>query len=192
MMSSLFRKTVSLVAPIRAIYTSSPRLGDDRRDKMIGHISKKDTAEGERMPMNHIQRNAAVELIDENLFDSIHDNTKFSQLPVMHVKCTRNNTKISLTSGNGRVLAVKSCGTEGYKNCRKGTTVAAQAVARRVLIEANDNNIKTVRLVLHGLGPGRNAAVKCLELSDLNVVSITDRTPAQEPWNARPRAAKSL
>lgn len=135
---------------------------------------------------------ASFELIDENLMDRVFDGVKFKDIPAMHITCTRNNTKIRITDAAGRVQVSKSAGTEGFKHCRKGTTVAAQAVAKRVTGYARDNEINQIRLVFNGLGPGRGAAYKVIELSGLKVVSLSDRTEAIEPWILRPRAAKSI
>lgn len=135
---------------------------------------------------------ASFELIDENLMERVFDGVKFKDIPALHITCTRNNTKICITDGEGRIQVMKSAGTEGFKNCRKGTTVAAQAVANRVTGYAKDNEIKQIRLVFNGLGPGRGAAYKVIELSGLKVVSLSDRTEAIEPWVRRPRAAKSI
>lgn len=91
----------------------------------------------------------------------------------------------------GRPLAMKSGGTEGYKNARKGTTVAAQAAALSFSTVAQMKAIRNVRVVVKGLGPGRLASLKGLQMGGLNVVSITDRTPAPEKC-PRPRKAKRL
>lgn len=174
----------------RALQTSATRLGPDAREKRLGHVYKTDQVDGERgIP---VASKSSFEYIDENLMDRLFDGIKFKDLPSIFIKCTRNNTKICLVKGDGGVLAVKSAGTEGFKNCRKGTTVAAQAVAQRVVTFAKDHDIDTIRLVFNGLGPGRNASYKVIELSGLKVVSLSDRTEAIEPWIRRPRGAKSI
>lgn len=185
----------NLTAPInrlfyRTLQTSAARRGTDAREKRLGHIKKTDNVEGEAGAP--VASKSSFEYIDENLMDRLFDGVKFKDLPTLHIKCTRNNTKITLTKGDGGMIASKSAGTEGYTNCRKGTTVAAQAVANRVVSFARDHDIDTVRLVFDGLGPGRNASYKVIELSGLKVVSLSDRTEAIEPWIRRPRGAKSI
>lgn len=174
----------------RPIHLSVINRGTDSREKRLGHVKKTDNLEGESGAI--AATHAAYELIDENLMDRVFDNMKFKDIPIVHIVCTRNNTKIAITRGDGSPLVLKSAGTEGYKNCRKGTTVAAQAVANRTLTFAKDHDINMVRLVFNGLGPGRGAAYKVFELSNLKVVSLSDRTEAIEPWIRRPRATKSL
>lgn len=191
-MSGLRKIIVSSVNRIlfRQIHLSATASGTDSREKRLGHLKKSDKLEGEYGAI--AATHAAYELPDENLMDRVIDNVKFKDIPIIHINCTRNNTKITITKGDGRPYTVKTAGTEGYKNCRKGTTVAAQAVANRLLTYAKDHDINMVRLVFNGLGPGRGAAYKVFELGDLKIVSLSDRTEAIEPWIKRPRAAKSL
>lgn len=174
----------------RGLHLSRPAWGTDAREKRSGHIKKTDSLEGERG--TYSTNSSAFEYIDENLMETVIENTKFKDIPIVHITCTRNNTKIALTKPNGMVETIKSAGTEGYKNCRKGTTVAAQAVAHRVVTHAKDHDINMIRLVFNGLGPGRGAAYKVFELSGLKVVSLSDRTEAIEPWLKRPRHEKSI
>jgi len=162
----------------------------DAREKRLGHITLPDSVEGERTIF--VDMPESYELPDENLMNKLINNVPFKNIPVITMKCTRNNTKIALVDGNGKLITYKSCGSEGFKNCRKGTTVAAQAVANRIISVADDFNIDMVRLVFNGLGPGREAAFKVLSMSKLNIISLTDRTQAAEPFNNRPRAARSI
>lgn len=178
----------------RSLHQSALRLGPDKREKRVGHLEAPDRVEGESPASLATSQgsNLAYELVDENILDRVINNVKFKDIPVIHIKCTRNNTKISLTTGDGTSMAVKTAGTEGFKNCRKGTTVAAQSVASRIITLAKDNDVTMARMVFNGLGPGRNAAFKVFEMSSLNIVSLSDRTQAAEPWNFRPRKTKRI
>lgn len=177
----------------RLLHTTSRLNGDDQRDKRMGHKPKIDTLEGEASNVPILTNMAKpYQLVDETLMEKLIDNIKFKDIPIIFIICTRNNTKVALTQGDGTTLALKSAGTEGYKNCRKGTTVCAQAVANRVVSIARDLNVNMARLVFDGLGPGRGAAYKVFELSGIKIVSLSDRTEAIEPWIRRPRKAKRL
>lgn len=89
-------------------------------------------------------------------------------------------------------------GTEGFKNCKKGTSVAGQTVAFNTAKRALDNGVSTVRLVMSGFGPGRSAAVRGLQMAGLKIVSISDWTPSplgfSGVWTTpqRPRKPKRL
>lgn len=56
---------------------------------------------------------------------------------------------------------------------------------------AINRGIKTVRVRVQGLGPGRLASVKGLQMGGLDIVSVTDFTHVS--WNPpRPRKARRL
>nr|XP_061796527.1 small ribosomal subunit protein uS11m-like [Nerophis lumbriciformis] len=114
---------------------------------------------------------------------------KFEELPVLHIKATYNNTHIQLTDCEGQSLVRTSCGTEGFKNIKKSTPVAAQTAAIAAAAKATAKGVTFVRVVVKGLGPGRLSAIKGLTMGGLEVVSITDNTPV--PHNGcRPRKAR--
>lgn len=174
----------------RSLHLTRPVLSDDLRDKRAGAVKKSDVVEGEYGGFDASP--ASFDYVDENLLDKVVDNVKFRNIPIMYIVCSKNNTKISIRTQEDEVLVKKTAGHEGFKNCRKGTTVAAQAVAKRVLTFAKDHDINMVRLLFNGLGPGRNAAFRTIELSGIKVVSLSDRTQAAEPWNLRPRHTRRV
>ncbi|XP_010794073.1 small ribosomal subunit protein uS11m [Notothenia coriiceps] len=62
---------------------------------------------------------------------------KFEELPIVHVKATYNNTHIQLTESGGQSLVRTSCGTEGFKNIKKSTPVAAQTTGISAATESH-------------------------------------------------------
>ncbi|XP_015267415.1 PREDICTED: 28S ribosomal protein S11, mitochondrial [Gekko japonicus] len=116
---------------------------------------------------------------------------KFEEIPIAHIKATYNNTHIQVVSPQNISLARLSCGTEGFKNAKKGTAVAAQTTGIAAAAKACVKGVSHVRVVVKGLGPGRLAAIKGLTMGGLEVISITDNTPI--PHNGcRPRKARRL
>ncbi|KAF1392370.1 hypothetical protein PFLUV_G00027120 [Perca fluviatilis] len=114
---------------------------------------------------------------------------KFEELPIAHIKATYNNTHIQLTESTGQSLVRTSCGTEGFKNIKKSTPIAAQTAGISAAAKATAKGVTFVRVVVKGLGPGRQSAIKGLTMGGLEVVSITDNTPV--PHNGcRPRKAR--
>lgn len=106
---------------------------------------------------------------------------KFSDVPVCHIKSSRNNTILHVTKPNGERIMIRSCGMEGFKNTRKGTNIAAQATAIGLATRALDFGIHTVRVTINGLGPGRMSSIKGLTMGGLKIISVTDDTPIS--WN---------
>ncbi|KAM4592901.1 small ribosomal subunit protein uS11m [Odontesthes bonariensis] len=114
---------------------------------------------------------------------------KFEELPIIHIKATYNNTHIQLTDSTGQSMVRTSCGTEGFKNIKKSTPIAAQTAGISAAAKATVKGVTFVRVVVKGLGPGRLSAIKGLTMGGLEVVSITDNTPV--PHNGcRPRKAR--
>lgn len=97
---------------------------------------------------------------------------------VAHIKSTFNNTIITITDPEGKVLIQGSAGQVGFKGTRKGTPFAAQMTAENVAKRAQSLlNMKEVDVKVKGPGPGRETAIRALESAGLNVVSIKDVTP---------------
>ncbi|XP_029986743.1 small ribosomal subunit protein uS11m [Sphaeramia orbicularis] len=116
---------------------------------------------------------------------------KFEELPIVHIKATYNNTHIQLTDNEGQPMVRTSCGTEGFKNSKRSTPIAAQVAAISAATKAMAKGVTYVRVLVKGIGPGRLSAIKGLTMGGLEVVSITDNTPV--PHNGcRPRKARRL
>ncbi|XP_033356323.1 30S ribosomal protein S11 [Bombus vosnesenskii] len=116
---------------------------------------------------------------------------RYDQLPIINIKSTPNNTIMSLTDYKGMGKMLHSAGIEGFKNTKKGTNVAAQQAAITFGTRILKSGIKAVRLRVQGIGPGRMGALKGLQLTNLQVVSITDDTRVS--WNPqRPRKQRRI
>jgi len=94
-----------------------------------------------------------------------------------HIKASFNNTIVSLTDPAGNVLAWASAGASGWKGSRKSTPYAAQVTAENAARKAMDQGLKVVEVFVRGPGAGREAAIRALEASGLEVTAITDVTP---------------
>ncbi|WP_234573640.1 30S ribosomal protein S11 [Rhodohalobacter sp. 614A] len=93
------------------------------------------------------------------------------------IKATFNNVLVSVTDANGNVLSWSSSGKEGFKGSRKNTPYAAQLSAETAAKAAHDMGLRKVEVFVKGPGSGREAAVRALATSGLEVTSIKDRTP---------------
>ena len=94
-----------------------------------------------------------------------------------YVSATFNNTIITMTDHDGNVLGWSSAGSVGFKGSRKSTPYAAQLAAQAVLRMASDHGVREVDILVKGPGPGREAAVRTFQGSDLTVRSLWDITP---------------
>lgn len=95
-----------------------------------------------------------------------------------HIKATFNNTVVTITDTDGRVLLWGSGGTVGFKGTRKGTPFAAQLIAENIAKKAQAMfNMREVDVFVKGPGPGRETAIRALQAAGLDVISIKDITP---------------
>jgi small subunit ribosomal protein S11 len=94
-----------------------------------------------------------------------------------HIKASFNNTIVSLSDVQGNVIAWASAGASGWKGSRKSTPYAAQVTAENAAKKAIEQGMKTVEVFVRGPGAGREAAIRALEASGLEVTAITDVTP---------------
>lgn len=93
------------------------------------------------------------------------------------VKATFNNVIVTITDIDGNVLSWSSAGKEGFKGSRKNTPYAAQLSAETAAKTAHDMGLRKVEVFVKGPGSGREAAVRGMASSGLEVSSIKDRTP---------------
>ena len=96
---------------------------------------------------------------------------------VAHIKSSFNNTIVSIADPEGNVLAWASAGNVGFKGSRKSTPYAAQVTAEATARRAMEHGLKTVEIFVKGPGAGREAAIRSLQASGLEVTAITDITP---------------
>lgn len=97
-----------------------------------------------------------------------------------HILATFNNTIISLTDDQGNALVQYTPARVGFKNSKKKTAYAATRAASAAGAEAIEKyGLREVKVYVKGAGVGRNAAVKGLALSGLEVTLLADvtRTP---------------
>lgn len=93
------------------------------------------------------------------------------------VKATFNNVIVTLTDANGNVLSWSSAGKQGFKGSRKNTPYAAQMSAETAAKDAFDMGLRKVIVFVKGPGSGREAAIRALSVSGIEVSLIKDTTP---------------
>jgi len=96
---------------------------------------------------------------------------------IAHIQATFNNTIITITDVIGNVIAWSSAGTVGFKGSRKSTPFAASQAAEDVAKKAKENGVKNLEVLVRGPGSGREAAIRSLQTSGLNISVIRDQTP---------------
>ncbi|AKL97027.1 MULTISPECIES: 30S ribosomal protein S11 [Clostridium] len=94
-----------------------------------------------------------------------------------HIQSTFNNSIVTLTDTQGNTIAWASAGQLGFKGSRKSTPFAAQMAAETAAKSAMEHGLKTVEVFVKGPGAGREAAIRSLQATGLEVTMIKDVTP---------------
>jgi small subunit ribosomal protein S11 len=103
-----------------------------------------------------------------------------------------NNTMVTITDQKGNVLTWSTSGKLGFRGAKKSTPFASQLVAEEAAAKAIERyHLQRVEVKVKGPGAGREAAIRALQASGLNVLAIRDITPI--PHNGcRPRKRRRV
>ncbi len=109
-----------------------------------------------------------------------------------YIQATYNNTIVTLTDMQGNVISWATAGGEGFKGSRKSTPFAAQMAAKSAADRAMETaGLQSIEVYVKGPGIGREAAVRSLFQSGLNISIIKDVTPV--PHNGcRPKKRRRV
>jgi small subunit ribosomal protein S11 len=94
-----------------------------------------------------------------------------------HIQASFNNTIVTITDAEGRVIAWSSAGAIGFKGSRKGTPFAATQAAMNAGTAAKGVGMRSIEVRVKGPGAGRESAVRALSNVGLDVKTIRDVTP---------------
>ncbi len=95
----------------------------------------------------------------------------------VYVTATFNNTLVTLTDASGNTLAWGSSGTAGFKGARKATPFAAISAMEKVAQKGKELGMVSCEVYIKGPGSGRDATIKALRSSGINITMIADVTP---------------
>lgn len=94
------------------------------------------------------------------------------------ITATFNNTLVSVSDEKGSVLTTGSSGMHGFSGARKSTPYAATVTTEAVLKKvSNDNGFRKATVFVKGIGPGREAALRAIKSSTVDIDTIVDVTP---------------
>ena len=94
-----------------------------------------------------------------------------------HIRSSFNNTIVTITDTQGNTISWASAGEMGFKGSRKSTPFAAQTAAETAAKIAMEHGMTTVEVYVKGPGTGREAAIRALQTTGLNITLIKDVTP---------------
>ena len=108
---------------------------------------------------------------------------------VLHIEATFNNTKVLFSDKVGNTLFWSTSGSLGFKGAKKGTPFAAAKVGETLAAKAQTMGVKEVRVVVKGVGSGRESAIRGFISKGINLTTIQDMTPVPHngPKPPKPR-----
>ncbi len=95
----------------------------------------------------------------------------------VHIRASFNNIIISITNSTGQVISWASAGKMGFKGSKKNTPYAAQTASSNCAQVAHEAGMRKADVFVKGPGSGRESAIRTIQNSGIEVVSITDVTP---------------
>ena len=115
---------------------------------------------------------------------------KLKNIPngIAYIHTTFNNTVVTITDAEGKKIIWKSGGTSGFKGTKKGTPFAAQIAAEQAAQVAIENGMKQIEVKIKGPGSGREASIRSIQATGLEVTKIVDITPV--PHNGAKKKKK--
>ena len=102
---------------------------------------------------------------------------KLVERGVAHISSSFNNTIVTITDTQGNTVSWCSTGALNFRGSRKSTPYAAQSAAETAAKVAMEHGMKTVEVYVKGPGSGREAAIRALQATGLEVTMIKDVTP---------------
>ncbi|CAN6476558.1 unnamed protein product [Victoria cruziana] len=96
---------------------------------------------------------------------------------VIHVQASFNNTIVTVTDPQGRVISWSFVGTCGFKGTRRGTLFAAQTTIGNYTRAVVDQHIQRAEVMIKGPGLERDVALRAIHRSGILLNFVHDVTP---------------
>ncbi len=110
---------------------------------------------------------------------------------IVHISSTFNNTVVSVTDRDGKVIGWSSAGKLNFKGSRKSTAYAGQVVCQDACRQAMGHGLKEVEVRVKGPGSGRESAVRAVQTVGLDITSVADVTPIPHNGCRPPKARRA-
>lgn len=94
----------------------------------------------------------------------------------VYVNASYNNTVVSVTDVTGNVITWASAGSLGFSGPKKATPFAASKIIAVIAEKIKPLGLEHVDVFVHGIGGGRDSAVRSLVNHGFEILSIRDVT----------------
>lgn len=144
------------------------------------------------MGKKRLATNEKLSTVDKKYRDVTQKKIKGKKFPsvYIYIQSTYNNTLITMTTPDGKVISRLSAGALGFNGPKRSTPYAATQVAKALIEKTSDVGISEVKIFVKGIGAGREAAIRTFANEGFNIVYIKDVTPIPHNGPRRPRPRK--
>ena len=102
---------------------------------------------------------------------------KVDALGNAYIHSSFNNIIITIANKNGQVISWSSAGKMGFRGSKKNTPYAAQVAAADCAKVAHELGLQKVKVRVKGPGNGREAAIRAIHQTGIDVTEIIDVSP---------------
>nr|QYB20971.1 ribosomal protein S11 [Athrotaxis laxifolia] len=97
---------------------------------------------------------------------------------VIYVRASFRNTIVTVTDTRGQTVCWSSAGACGFKGAKRRSPFAAETAAENVVDTlVNQGLLKEAEVMISGLGPGREPALRAIVQSGIQLSYVRDVTP---------------
>jgi small subunit ribosomal protein S11 len=94
-----------------------------------------------------------------------------------YIQSSFNNIIVTFTNSTGQTISWSSAGKGGFRGSKKNTPYAAQVAVSDAAKVAYDAGLRRVDVFVKGPGSGREAAIRQIVNSGIDLMVIKDVTP---------------
>lgn len=102
---------------------------------------------------------------------------KVESIGQVHIQASFNNVIVTVSNLQGQVISWSSAGKMGFRGSKKNTPYAASQATEDCVKVAYDLGMRKAEVYVKGPGSGRDSAIRTIQATGVDVVSIKDITP---------------
>ena len=102
---------------------------------------------------------------------------KVESIGQVHIQASFNNVIVTVSNMQGQVMSWSSAGKMGFRGSKKNTPYAASQATEDCVKVAHELGMRKAEVYVKGPGSGRDSAIRTIQATGVDVISIKDITP---------------
>jgi small subunit ribosomal protein S11 len=102
---------------------------------------------------------------------------KVESIGQVHIQASFNNVIVTVSNMQGQVISWSSAGKMGFRGSKKNTPYAASQATEDCVKVAHELGMRKAEVYVKGPGSGRDSAIRTIQATGVDVISIKDITP---------------